>query len=56
MSTLRPGEKVKISGIYDIIDQKGKKTGKQKTFVKEYTAPATPEKGQYYKLAVKTKH
>lgn len=53
---LKSGEKVKISGQYEIIGPRGGKTGQEVTLVKNETAPPTPKAGQKMILTDKTKH
>lgn len=52
---LKSGQKVPISGQYEIIGKRGGKTGEEITGVKGKILPPTPKKGQTLKLADKTK-
>jgi hypothetical protein len=49
----KPGEKVPVSGIYDIVDKTGKPTGHQRTDVKDKVFPPDP-RGDGFKLKTKT--
>jgi hypothetical protein len=51
----KSGNKVLISGQYEIIGLKGGKTGEEITGVKGKILPPTPKKGQGYILVDKTK-
>jgi len=55
MKTLKPGEKVPVSGQYEEIGPRGGKTGKEITGVKGKTLPP-PHNGVAYRLADRTKH
>lgn len=55
-NTLKPGEITKKSGQYEIIGQRGGKTGKEITSVKGKPLPPTPKTGSFYKLVDPTKH
>ena len=48
-TTVKPGEKVKDSGIY-----KSTKSGQKSTLVKNEPAPPTPRKGEKWKQVVDT--
>jgi hypothetical protein len=52
----KPGQKVEISGQYEIIGPKGGITGKEVTVVKGEPFPPTPKPGQTYVIVDKTKH
>ncbi len=54
--TLKPGEKVEVSGQYEVIDPNGKKTGQEVTLVKGEPAPPTPKPGETMRLVDRTKH
>lgn len=56
MSTLKPGQKVPISGQYEVIGPRGGKTGHEVTLVKGESAPPTMKAGQKMVLVDKTKH
>ena len=53
---LKPGEITQKSGQYEIIGQRGGKTGKEITSVKGKPLPPTPKAGSSYKLVDPTKH
>ena len=53
-SVLKPGEKAKVSGQYQIIGPRGGK-GPERTVVKGEPLPPTPSKGSGYILVDKTK-
>lgn len=53
---LKPGEIVKKSGQYEVIEADGKKAGREVTLVKGEHAPPTPKPGQKMRLADETKH
>jgi hypothetical protein len=54
---LKPGEKVKISGQYEIVGERGgKQEGREVTLVKNEPAPPTPKPNQKLKLVDETKH
>ena len=50
------GQKALTSGQYEIINNKGHRTGVERTVTKGEPLPPTPKKGQEYRLADKTKH
>ena len=52
----RPGQKAPASGQYEIVGQRGGRTGKERTVVKGEPLPPTPEKGQGYRMADRTKN
>lgn len=54
--TFRPGQKAEQSGQYEIIGQRGGRTGEERTVTKGEPLPPTPEAGQRYILVDKTKH
>jgi hypothetical protein len=56
VKNLRPGQKAKISGQYEILGKRGGRTGKERTVTVGEPLPPTPAKGQRYKLVDKTKH
>jgi hypothetical protein len=49
----KPGEKVPVSGIYDIVDKSGEPTGHQRTDVKDKVFPPDP-RGDGFKLNTPT--
>ncbi len=53
--SLKPGNKVPVSGQYEIIGPRGGKTGEEITGVKGKILPPTPKPGSKYELADKTK-
>jgi len=52
----KPGQKAGTSGQYEITGPRGGGTGKERTVTKGEPLPPTPQKGQKYRLADKTKH
>ena len=52
----KPGEEAPHSGQYEIIGQRGGRTGVERTVTKGEPLPPTPESGQTYKIVDKTKH
>lgn len=52
----KPGEPVPESGQVEIINARGKKTGKERTVVKGEPFPPTPKKRQKFRMGDKTKH
>ena len=52
----KPKESAPRSDQYEIVDQRGRRTGVERTIVKDKTLPPTPKQGQGYKLVGKTKH
>lgn len=52
----RPGQKAPASGQYEIVGQRGGRTGKERTVVKGEPLPPTPSGGQKYRLADRTKN
>ena len=52
---LKPGQKAPVSGQYEMIGQRGGKTGIERTVVKGEPLPPTRETGQKYRLVDKTK-
>ena len=53
---LKPGQKVPCSGQYEIIDNKGKKTGFEVTLIKGTKTPPTPKSHEKLLLVDITKH
>jgi hypothetical protein len=53
---LKPGETVPLSGQYKVVGPRGGETGLEVTGVEGKTLPPTPEAGQRYQLADRTKH
>lgn len=58
MSTksMRSGQKAPASGQYEIIGPRGGKTGEERTVVRGEPLPPTPQPGQGYRLADRTKN
>jgi len=54
--TFSPGQKAEDSGQYEIIGPRGGRTGEERTVTEGEPLPPTPEAGQRYVLADKTKH
>lgn len=52
---IKPGERAEFSGIYDLMNARGKSTGIQRAIGENEKAPPTPHKHQSFRLAVKTK-
>ena len=52
----RSGEKVTVSGQYEVVGPRGGKTGREVTAVKGKRLPPVPKPGQQYKLVDRTKH
>lgn len=53
---MKPGQKVKRSGQYEIIGPRGGRTGRERTLVKNETVPPTPKKNQTLRLVDPTKN
>lgn len=53
---MKPGETAPASGQYEIIGPRGGHTGKERTVVRGETLPPTPESGQTYQIADRTKN
>lgn len=53
---LKSGQKVSISGQYEVVGPRGGRTGHEVTLVKGETAPPTMKSGQKMILVDKTKH
>ncbi len=53
---LKPGEKAPASGQYEILGPRGGKTGEERTVVRNEPLPPTPEPGQKYRMADRTKN
>lgn len=56
MVKLKPGEKVPVSGQYEVVGPRGKTQKREVTLVKGESAPPTQKKKQKMKLVDKTKH
>lgn len=56
MVNLKPGQKVPVSGQYNVVGPRGGKTNLEVTLVKGATTPPTQNSGQTMKLVDKTKH
>ena len=52
----KPGERATISGQYEIIGSRGRKTGMERTVTQGEPFPPTRAKGQKYVLVDPTKH
>ena len=55
-SPVKPGQKAPASGQYEIIGPRGGRTGAERTVVKGEPLPPTPESGQGYRIADRTKN
>ncbi len=53
---LKPGTTAPKSGQYEIIGQRGGRTGTERTVTKSEPMPPTPHSGQTYKLVDPTKN
>lgn len=53
---LKPGETAPASGQYEIIGPRGGATGKERTVVRGETLPPTPQPGQTYRIADRTRN
>jgi hypothetical protein len=53
---LKPGEKAPASGQYEIVGPRGGRTGEERTAVKGEPLPPTPDPGQGYRIADRTKN
>ena len=52
----RPGEKAPASGQYEIVGPRGGRTGEERTVVRGEPLPPTPQPGQGYRIADRTKN
>jgi len=52
----KPGQKAPVSGQYGIVNPSGKRTGDERTVVKNEPLPPTPKPGQTYQIVDRTKH
>lgn len=52
----RPGQKAPASGQYEIVGPRGGRTGDERTVVRGEPFPPTPEPGQRYRIADRTKN
>lgn len=52
----RPGQKAPASGQYEIVGPRGGQTGEERTVVKGEPLPPTPEQGQRYRIADRSKN
>jgi len=52
---LRPGERAKVSGQYEIV-RNGHRTGVERTATRNEPLPPTPKSGDKFLLVDKTKH
>jgi hypothetical protein len=55
-TTYKPGQTVRASGLYTILDRKGAAIGEERTCVKGEVFPPTPEPGYMYQLAQRAQH
>lgn len=53
---MKPGQKAKVSGQYERLNARGKRTGTEATVTKGEPLPPTQAKGQTWVLKDKTKH
>lgn len=53
---LHPGQKAPASGQYEITGPRGGRTGQERTVTKGEPLPPTPQKGQGYRIADRTKN
>jgi hypothetical protein len=53
---LTPGSKAPASAQYEIVGPRGGKTGEERTVVRGERLPPTPEPGQTYRIADRTKN
>ncbi len=53
---LRPGERAKTSGQYDLRGPRGGSRSREATITRGEPAPPTPDKGMSWKLTDRTKH
>jgi hypothetical protein len=53
---LKPGQKAPASGQYRIIGPRGGQTGQERTVTKDEPLPPTPQPGQTYIIADRTKN
>ena len=53
---MKPGEKVKRSGQYEIVGPRGGRTGQERTLVKNEKVPPTPKSNQKMVLVDATKN
>jgi len=56
MAKFKPGEKAPVSAQYEIVGPRGGRTGEERTATKGETLPPTPEPGQTYRIADRTKN
>ena len=53
---LTPGTKAPASAQYEIIGPRGGRTGEERTVVKNEPLPPTPQAGQSYRIADRTRN
>jgi hypothetical protein len=53
---LKPGQEAPASGQYEIVGPRGGRTGEERTVTKGERLPPTPEAGQGYRIADRTKN
>jgi hypothetical protein len=56
IKNLKPGATAPRSGQYEIIGQRGRHTGVERTVTKNEPMPPTPHAGQTYRMADPTKN
>jgi hypothetical protein len=56
MAKLKPGEKAPASGQYEIVGPRGGRTGEERTVTRGEPLPPTPQSGQTYRIADRTKN
>lgn len=56
MSKLKPGSKAPASGQYEIVGQRGARTGVERTATRGEPLPPTPKSGQTYRIADRSKN
>lgn len=52
----KPGDRAPVSGQYEILGPRGGRTGKERTVVRGEPLPPTPQPGQGYRIADRTKN
>jgi hypothetical protein len=53
---LKPGSTAPVSGQYEIIGPRGGRTGVERTATKGEPLPPTPQRGETYRIADRTKN
>lgn len=54
--SLKPGQKAPFSGQYEILGPRGGHTGEERTVVRGEPLPPTPQQGQTYQIADRSKN